>query len=341
MGMCWQDQGEMTTTPLKILSPSSLRIWVVTEGLAGTENQCLGVAEALMAKHPDAVFIPFRVRLREPWKTLSPWLGFEQWWSFDPPFNPPWPDILITAGRKAIAASRFIKTESAGKTFTLHIQDPHVNPDEFDLVAVPAHDSLRGKNVIVTTASPNRITAARLNEAHAQFSELEKLPAPRAAVLIGGSSKTHSITPAIAQRLIAQLEEIGKSTSLMITTSRRTPENLKAALHKAFGKGPHIIWDGREPNPYFGFLAYADFIIATNDSASMLSDAATAGKPLYMVKLEGGSPKFDRLYAELAKAGALREFEGRLEHWDYPPLNDAQRVAEKLRELYNKRHETR
>lgn len=200
---------------------------------------------------------------------------------------------------------------------------------------------MRGKNVIVTTASPNRITPARLEEARAQFPDLARLSAPRVAVLIGGTSKTHRITPAIAQRLIAQLEEIGKTARLMITTSRRTPDNLIAALQKTFGKGPHIIWDGKDPNPYFGFLAYADFIIATNDSASMLSDAATTGKPVYMVKLEGGSPKFDRLYDALAKAGALREFQGLLESWDYTPLNDAERVAEKLWELYNKRHETR
>jgi hypothetical protein len=313
------------------------RVWIVTEGLAGTENQCLGVAEALAGKLPGLHVIPLRVTLRQPWKTFSPWLGFEQWWSFDPPFNPPWPDILITSGRKSIAAARFIKKESGGKTFTLHLQDPRIQPEEFDLVAVPAHDSLRGKNVIVTGASPNRITPARLEEARQDFPHLETLPAPRVAVLIGGTSKTHRITPAIAERLLAQLEVIGKDTSLMITTSRRTPESLKQALIQRFSGGRHLVWDGREPNPYFAFLACADTIIATNDSASMLSEAASTGKPVYMVKLEGRSPKFDRLYAALEKAGALREFTGVLEHWTYKPLNDAETLANAVLKEWNHR----
>jgi len=320
------------------MSVSPKKLWIVTEGLAGTENQCLGVAEALREKWPDLSVIPFRTALRQPWKSLSPWLGFEQWWSFDPIFIPPWPDILITSGRKAIAASRFIKAESTGQTFTLHLQDPHINPKAFDLVAVPAHDTLRGENVIVTAATPNRITQARLEEAMTAFSSP---PAPRAAVLIGGNSKTHRITPAIAERLIAQLSEAGKTHSLMITTSRRTPESLRAALQKQFAGGKHFIWDGEGANPYFAILGYADAIIATNDSASMLSEAATTGKPVYSVKLEGGSPKFDRLYAGLQKTGALKEFSGTIENWEYTPLNDAARVAHAVIERYGKLHETR
>lgn len=255
-------------------------------------------------------------------------------------FNPPWPDILITSGRKAIGASRFIKKENAGQTFTLHIQDPRVSPSQFDLVAVPAHDSLRGKNVMITTASPNRITAGRLEAARTSFPALASLPAPRVAVLIGGTSKTHRITPSIADTLLKDLITLGQTASLMITTSRRTPDSLKAALKKKFSGGRHILWDGAEPNPYFGFLAHADAIIATNDSASMLSEAATTGKPVYMIKLEGHSAKFDRLYATLEKAGAVREFKGVIEHWTYTPLRDAETVAKTLLEHYRTYHET-
>lgn len=310
------------------MNDSPKKLWIVTEGLAGTENQCLGVAEALQAHWPDLAVIPFRTALRQPWKSLSPWLGFEQWWSFEPMFIPPWPDIVITAGRKAIAASRFIKSESGGQTFTLHLQDPHIHPKAFDLVAVPAHDKLRGDNVIVTAATPNRITRDRLDEAAESFPALTALPAPRAAVLIGGNSKTHRINSTIAKTLISQLEEAGKTNSLMITTSRRTPESLRMALQKHFGDGKHFLWDGKGSNPYFAMLALADTIIATNDSASMLSEAATTGKPVYSVKLEGGSPKFDRLYTGLQKIGALREFSGAIEHWNYTKLNDSNKVAD-------------
>src|SRR5205085_3827729 len=42
--------------------------WVVTEGAAGMENQCLGLAERL----PLPVRT-FRIRLRNPWRWLAPY----------------------------------------------------------------------------------------------------------------------------------------------------------------------------------------------------------------------------------------------------------------------------
>ncbi|MEZ5919300.1 MAG: ELM1/GtrOC1 family putative glycosyltransferase [Alphaproteobacteria bacterium] len=96
-----------------------------------------------------------RIALRQPWKSLSPWLNYECARTFIPALEPPWPDLLIASGRKSIAASRYIRKMSGGKTLTVQIQDPRTNPAQFDL-AVPAHDPTRGENVLVTTASPNR-----------------------------------------------------------------------------------------------------------------------------------------------------------------------------------------
>lgn len=308
-----------------------IRCWVVTEGIAGTENQCIGVAEAMGLKP-----IVKRIRLREPWKTLSPFLRLETWWAFNPLLYRPWPDLLIAGGRKSIAASRYIRKMSGGQTFTVQLQDPRIDPDNFDLVAVPAHDTLRGKNVIVTTATPNRITPQKLQAARIAFAErLKPLPRPRVAVLIGGNSKTHTMTEKAVDTLIAQLQ--GLSAGLMVTVSRRTPEPFRQKLAAAL-RGDHIyFWDGQGENPYFAFLAEADFIIVTNDSASMISEAATTGKPVYTVPLEGGSEKFDAFYNTLVQRGALRVFAGTLEKWDYAPLQDAQKIAEIIKVRMNER----
>lgn len=93
-----------------------LSCWIVTEGMAGTENQCLGVAEALGIEADVR-----RISLRQPWRILSPYLGLEFGASFVPTLTPPWPDLLIASGRKSIAASRYIKRASRGKTFTVQI----------------------------------------------------------------------------------------------------------------------------------------------------------------------------------------------------------------------------
>jgi mitochondrial fission protein ELM1 len=136
-----------------------------------------------------------------------PLLGFECSSTFSEPLNPPWPDILITSGRKSIAVSRYIKKKSQGKTFTVHIQDPRINPKQFDMVAVPQHDPTRGENVFVTIATPNKITDEKLALAKDEFAHLfDKINSPRIAVLIGGSTKRYHFklddTKTLVQKLL-------------------------------------------------------------------------------------------------------------------------------------------
>jgi uncharacterized protein len=301
----------------------------VTEGLAGTENQCLGVAEAL-GLHA----VIKRISLHEPWKTLSPYLGFENARSFTPALAPPWPDLLIASGRKSIAAARFIKKHSAGKTFTVQIQDPRISPHHFDLVAVPAHDRLRAENVLVTHAAPNRITPEKLASGRAAFAHLESLPRPRVAVLIGGSSAAYTMTRAVSEKLASQLSTL--QAGFMITASRRTGAENEQILRASLDRPPHVFWDGKGENPYFGFLGWADIMLVTADSTSMLSEAASTGKPVYRIDLEGGKQKNAKrirmMHEHLEKLGVVRLFQGSLDPFSPPaPLADAQTLAAEIR----------
>jgi len=300
----------------------NLSCWIITEGLAGTENQCLGVVEALGI---DAVVK--RIGLRQLWKTLSPYLSFEQSWSFTAPLEPPYPDLLIASGRKAVAAARYIKKRNPA-TVTVFIQNPRVNPAQFDLVIAPKHDGVRGDNVVQTLAAPNRIAADKLAAAANNFPHLSALPAPRVAVLIGGDSKAHQLTLPIMTQFIKQLK--GLKASPMITTSRRTGAKNESLLQRAFKGSDAFIWDGKGDNPYFAMLALADYIIVTNDSTSMLSEAASTGKPVYMLPLEGGGRRINAMQDNLIAHGAVRVFDGTLEQWTYEPLNDAQLAADAI-----------
>lgn len=308
--------------------------WVVTEGMAGTENQCLGVAEAM-----GLMPVVKRIGLRQPWETLSPFIGLEQSWSFTGDrLQAPWPDLVIASGRKAIAAARYIRRQSAGKSFIVQIQDPRVRAGEFDLVAVPAHDRLRGENVIVTAATPNRITEQRLADGRQDFAPvLRAVPNPRVAVLIGGNSKAYTMTPDNMMKLAAQLKELDRlGYGLMVTASRRTGEENLQTLQNALQGSKAYLWDGRGDNPYFGLLGWADYIVVTADSASMISEAASTGKPVYVIPLAGGSAKFDRLHGTLLEKHIIRPFTGQLQPYIYEPLQDAALIAAKIREKMGK-----
>ena len=314
---------------------ADLNVWVVTEGMAGTENQCLAVADALKAE-PRVI----QISLSQPWKSLTPALGGEIGATFSPRLEPPWPDLLITSGRKAVAAARYIKRQSKGETFCVHIQDPRGAHGIFDLIAVPSHDPARGDNVIVTDAAPNRLSERTLKNAHTRFAELGLRTGPRIAVLIGGASKAHRLPEPTMQRLINDLNALhaGHNATLMITASRRTGEENLTLLREAFlNKPAALLWTGSEDaeegeeNPYLGFLAHADYILVTSDSVSMLSDAAATGKPVYVYPLPGGGRRIDKFLEQLQEKGIARTFDGSLAQWRYEPLHEAERIAGEIR----------
>ncbi len=299
--------------------------WVVTEGIAGTENQCLGVAEALGVM-PEVK----RVMLRFPWRTISPWGGPEPSFAFTGDLMaPPWPDLVISSGRKAIGAARYIRKRAGNQTMIVQIQDPRGFYDLFDLVCVPAHDPAKGDHVIRTVAAPNRITPLRLQDAAQEFTaQFLHLPVPRVAVMIGGNSKAYHMSVAATRNLCDSLISLADSGyGVMVTASRRTGAQNRAILENMLRHDNIFLWDGQGSNPYFGMLGCADFIMVTADSVSMLSEAASTGKPVYMIPLAGGHKRIDRLHKNLIDGGYVRPFEGILEKYRYAPLQDAALIA--------------
>ena len=306
--------------------------WVLSDGKAGMEVQCLGLAEALG-------FAPVvkRIEVTRPWRWLAPRLIPNPLAAIGPErdsLEPPWPDLLISSGRQAIAPAMAIREASAGGTFTVHIQNPIVDPARFDLVVAPRHDRLEAPNVIVTTGGLNRVTEARLAAAAARYGpRFEALPRPLVAVILGGSNKVYRFTRETARRLGERLARLSRreQAGLLVTASRRTDAKVMAIIRRALAGRPAEIWDGNGDNPYFGFLALADAFVVTADSVNMVCEAATTGKPVHVVELKGGSAKFRRFHETLEEAGITRPFEGRLERWSYPALRDTERAAAEVR----------
>lgn len=313
------------------MSNTSKTCWIITEGLAGTENPCMGLAEALG--------IPYtlkRVKLRFPWKQLSPWLmlGHDKAPTADSDsIAGPYPDILITSGRKAIGIGLHIKKASKGKTFLIHIQDPKLSPKKFDAIIAAQHDPVRGKNVLVTKANLHRMTPEKLAEGRKRFEkELEHIPHPRLAVLIGGTSKAHTMTPENTRALAHQLAQLTfhGNAGLLVTASRRTGAENEKFLREQLNNPETYFWDGKGDNPYFGFLALADYIIVTEDSVSMTSEALATGKPVYIATLEGGAKRLNTFHKMLQEQGYTRPFTGLLEEWSYTPPDDTKVVAAQI-----------
>ncbi len=313
--------------------PAGTTCWIVTNGMAGFEMQAIGVAEAL-GLTPDLM----RVTPPAPYKWLAPWGPAAP----NTAIRAPWPDLVIASGRQSIPYARKIKRLSGGKTFVAILQNPKVNPRHFDLVWAPQHDQLSGPNVLSTLTAPHRITPEKLAKAAKKLeARYTALPPRRLAVVLGGPNKVYDFTTDQMRRLAAQLRELAKreQVGLMVTTSRRTTSDATAALRDELQDVPHDIYDALadapEDNPYPGLLGLAAAVIVTCDSHNMVGEATVTGKPVYVVELEGGSPKFRRFLEALYVNNIARQFDGLLESWSYAPLNATQEIATAIAAAYN------
>lgn len=310
---------------------SSLTCWLLSEGHAGMENQCRGLAEAL-----ELDSLLKRVQVKFPWR----YLPVQSWWrpltvATEGDFARPWPDILISCGRRSVPVAMAVGRESAGKTFTIHIQNPYVAPSHFDLVVVPQHDDLRGDNVLVTWGALHRVTARRLREAACGLApRLAHLPRPLVVVLVGGSNRHQMLSSALIADLSDKLAALCRKygAGLAITPSRRTGTNNEQMLRQRLQDWPAVIWNGQGANPYFGYLGLADAIVVTSDSVSMVSEACATGKPVYVYTLGDEGSRLQRFHQNLYQAGITRPFKGDLERWSYFPLNDTLQVATAIRQ---------
>lgn len=320
-----------------------LSCWVVSDGKIGTENQCLGLAAA-MGLTP----IVKRVQLRAPWRWLTPYVRSFEKFAFSrkgDSIKAPFPDILIASGRRALPVSFYVKRANP-KTFVVQLQDPHCNPGLFDLLVVPEHDKIRGPNVVTAIGALHRVTPELLQfEANKWRHAWTNLTPPYTTALIGGPNAIYQFDNAVSDRIIHDLRALLQSTngSLLITCSRRTPPaTVEAIQRELINAGPYAkrawLWDGNGPNPYFGMLGVASHIVVTADSVSMISEAATSGKPIHLIDLPGGSPKFDRFYSALQHRGAIRTFSLPLAEWAYEPLYETKRIAEIIWSKINDRH---
>jgi hypothetical protein len=217
--------------------------------------------------------------------------------------------------------------------------DPRGRRDDLDLIAVPMHDGvIEGSNIVRTIGAPHRVTPQQLAAAREDWlPRLAHLPSPRIAVLVGGPTRRRGFTPEMARALGQQALQLAADAkgSLLVSTSRRTgdaADDLVAAISV-----PHHAYRYRDSgeNPYFGYLALAEAVIVTGDSASMCTEACATGVPVYIYAPPGFvTDKHKRLHQCLFDQGCARPLGPRLEAWSSFALNSAELVAgEILRRL--------
>jgi len=288
-----------------------LTAWFMTTGEAGFRTQARGLASRIAGDARELT-----VDLARPWRFLPAALvpsPLNRLSPFSDQPAPPWPDLLVSCGRRAAAVALAVKRASGGRTLAIHVQNPLIDPRAFDLVVAMDHDGLVGPNVLSVPTALHDVTPARLGEAAKLWRKrLFKRGRPLVGVVLGGSNKHQPFTMKMAGELMDSLQQLRRESGagLAITPSRRTPDEIKAAFQARFAGDPDVFcWDMQGDNPYLGILALSDRLVVTSDSVSMISEALATPNPVEVFGPEGGRRHAKFLHG-LVDKGLVRPFTG-------------------------------
>ena len=268
------------------------RTWVLLGPKVGDNAQLLALAEALGWPF-ETRRLAFRGSELVTNVLLGPnLLGLKREGS--DVLTPPWPDLVLTAGRRNEPVARWIKKQAGGRTRLIHVGRPWARLEHFDLIiTTPQYFLPERPNVLHLEAPLHRMTAARLEAGRHEWApRLAHLPSPRVAAFLGGHSGPYSFDREAGALMGAYVERLAaeRGGSILATTSARTPAAAADAFEAQL-KRPHEVYrfaPGRSDNPYVGFLALADLIVVTGDSMSMLVEAIASGRPVLVFDLARG-----------------------------------------------------
>ncbi|MEM7693378.1 MAG: ELM1/GtrOC1 family putative glycosyltransferase [Pseudomonadota bacterium] len=245
--------------------------------------------------------------------------------------------VVIAAGRQALAPAARLSGRARA---IVALQPVMLRRSAFDVIWAPAHDRvvppLPAQKSVRTITAPSMVTCARAAAAAGEVrARFQLQDGPIVGVLVGGPSRAHRFGLSEAQELADRLSALRETfdVQLLATTSGRTPPAVTAHLVERLGAASvfDAAGDPEAGTVLAGLLGLSAAVVVTADSFAMLSDAASVGTPILGWRLPGGKAKFDRFYTALIDHGALRWFDGELSTWDYPPLDAARTVADKIR----------
>ena len=303
-----------------------LKALLLTEGMQGMISQVEGMAKALNTEYSHKI-----VRLAFPWNLIPPkYTPISQIVLKDKIYmtNNEIPDLIISCGRKSVIPSIFLKRKNS-KIFTIHIQDPKVSLKNFDAIVAPEHDNLSGNNIYSSKGAIHYITQSEIDNAKTYLKKNinnEKV----VSLILGGPNKYYNFDKDQLVNIFNQIKSdfVSRGYKVIVIPSMRTPKSsIELAIKEMSSCGSVV--NKVDKKAYLSAYALANYIIVTCDSTSMISEAATSGKPIFVahMKAKKNNYRFKRFFELFKQMGITRDLGDKVETWTYNKHNEAQRIA--------------
>jgi len=306
---------------------------LLTEGFHGMISQVEGLAKAL-----DIDFFHEKIELNNFWKLIPPKFTPIKKFVFNNEIKKDF-DVIISCGRKSVVPSIYLKKNSPKKIFNIHIQNPKISLENFDIVVAPKHDEIKGKNVISTTGAIHYLTLEEINQNKNYLGSNIDRNKDILALIMGGPNKYYQYTKKNIQKIFSLISENirKKNMQLIVIPSMRTPIATIELAKNHFGF-EHLVVDNVDKKAYLSALSLSNFIVVTCDSSSMISESALTGKPIYVAQISASKndyrfQSFRKLFKEL---NIIRDLDDNIENWSYKPLDETNRVASEIKKIFNR-----
>jgi mitochondrial fission protein ELM1 len=304
-----------TTTPDNTLTTGKTApsVWVVLGDKPGDNAQVRAIEQVLPWTCEDK-----HIQVLDPFVLGKPKVG-PTLYHIDrgrsDPLEPPWPDLILTSGRRPANVALWIREQSGGHTRIVLVGKPSTRADDYDLIIYSAENQFPPLPNLQAISLPlMRIDKEQIAEAAVEWeSRFSELSRPLIAFLIGGPTGPFVFTPSTTRHLLDYVERVIRETggTPYISTSRRTPPDVVAALQAGLPSGARLFaWSAdASDNPYRGLLGLAGGFVVTGDSISMMVEVIRLHKPLAIFPLP------------VSSLGALDQSRRALTRWLFRPEN--------------------
>ncbi len=245
------------------------------------------------------------VKVKDPWNKGKPKVSaslFHIDLEGSDALAPPWPDLVITVGRRLSMVALWIQEQSGGSTKLALVGKPSGSSDPFSLIVTSAEVQIApGPNVLNISLPMLKVDEERIRAAADEWRDrLAPLPRPLIGILVGGPTNPFVFNRRVRNGLLKTAIDVVEKQggTPYVTTSPRTPPKVVKALREGLPEQARFFeWRrGAQDNPYHALLGLADGFVATGDSISMLVEVVKLRKPLAIFPLPYGMiHKVDRI----------------------------------------------
>lgn len=248
-----------------------MHIVYVSDGKAGHRSQAVGLYKAMQRVYPHEVTFEEVAIEKLPILSLLQGIFKKQL-----PLFKNAPTYIFSVGSHTQSRALLLG-QIYPQAKTVVMMKPNFPSSWFDHAIIPEHDGITEQgNVIVTQGALNPI----VNEARHQKN--------RILIALGGSSKRHQWHNEKVLAALQQIVENNPDCSLILTTSRRTPQAfLPQLLQQAYAKQLQIFPVEDTPQGWiFEEMQKAEAVWVTEDSVSMIYEALTAGCKVGVMEMQ-------------------------------------------------------